>query len=74
MGYWDGIVPCEGGEAMAQGAQSSCGCPWIPGSVQGQAGQGLEQPGIVEGVPAHDWGWNWMFFNIPSHPNHSVIS
>ncbi|TRZ05718.1 hypothetical protein HGM15179_021389 [Zosterops borbonicus] len=38
---------------MAQGAQRSCGCPWIPGSVQGQVGGGLEQPGIVEGVPAH---------------------
>uniref|UniRef100_A0A8D2MGZ3 Uncharacterized protein n=1 Tax=Zonotrichia albicollis TaxID=44394 RepID=A0A8D2MGZ3_ZONAL len=31
--------------------ESSCGCPWIPASVQGQAGQGLEQPGAVEGVP-----------------------
>ena len=38
--------------AMAQVAQRSCGCP-IPGSVQGQAGRGLEQPGLVEGVPAH---------------------
>uniref|UniRef100_A0A672UR20 Reverse transcriptase domain-containing protein n=1 Tax=Strigops habroptila TaxID=2489341 RepID=A0A672UR20_STRHB len=27
------------------------GCP-IPGSVQGQAGWGFEQPGLVEGVPA----------------------
>ncbi|RMC11780.1 hypothetical protein DUI87_11905 [Hirundo rustica rustica] len=35
MGYWAGIVPREGGQALAQGAQSSCGCPWIPGSVQG---------------------------------------
>ncbi|XP_066182548.1 multiple epidermal growth factor-like domains protein 6 [Sylvia atricapilla] len=30
-------------------------CP-MPGSVQGQAGWGLEQPGIVEGVPAHGRG------------------
>ncbi|XP_063255737.1 uncharacterized protein LOC134551722 [Prinia subflava] len=53
MGYWElGIPGCEGGQALAQGAQRSCGCPWIPGSVQGQAGQGLEQPGTVEGVPA----------------------
>ena len=50
MGYWEEILPCEGGEALAQGAQRSCGCPWIPGSVQGQVGQGLEQPGLVEGV------------------------
>lgn len=26
----------------------------IPGSLQGQVGGGLEQPGPVEGVPAHD--------------------
>jgi len=28
------------------------GCS-LPGSVQGQAGWGFEQPGLVEGVPAH---------------------
>ncbi|TRZ19639.1 hypothetical protein HGM15179_007507 [Zosterops borbonicus] len=50
------FVPCEVGEALAQGAQRSCGCPWIPGSAQGQVGQGLEQPGIVEGIPAHGRG------------------
>ena len=49
MGYWEGIVPCEGGETQAQVAQKSCGCPWIPGSVQGQAGRGLGQPGIAHG-------------------------
>ncbi|RMC08870.1 hypothetical protein DUI87_13864 [Hirundo rustica rustica] len=36
MGSWAGIVPWQGVEALAQGAQSSCGCPWIPGSAQGQ--------------------------------------
>uniref|UniRef100_A0A8V5GVP7 Uncharacterized protein n=1 Tax=Melopsittacus undulatus TaxID=13146 RepID=A0A8V5GVP7_MELUD len=36
-------VPWEGAEALAQGAQRSCGCP-IPGSAQGQVGhRGLEQ-------------------------------
>ena len=25
----------------------------LPGSVQGQDGWGFEQPGLVEGVPAH---------------------
>ncbi|XP_050831289.1 protein cornichon homolog 1 isoform X1 [Serinus canaria] len=35
MGYWEGIL-CEGDEALAQGAQRSCGCPWIPESAQGQ--------------------------------------
>ena len=31
------------------------GCP-LPGSVQGQVGRGFEQPGLVEGVPAHGRG------------------
>ncbi|KAJ7418642.1 hypothetical protein BTVI_28450 [Pitangus sulphuratus] len=37
----------------------SCGYP-IPGSVQGQVGWGFEQPGPVEGVPAHGVGFNEM--------------
>ena len=49
------------GEALAQVAQRSCGCP-TPGSVQGQLGRGLEQPGLVEGVPACGRGWNWVSF------------
>ena len=28
----------------------------LPGSVQGQVGWGFEQPGLVEGVPAHGRG------------------
>ncbi|KAJ7404675.1 hypothetical protein BTVI_71382 [Pitangus sulphuratus] len=28
----------------------------IPGSVQDQAGQGLEQPDLLEGIPAHGRG------------------
>ena len=39
------------GEALAQVAQRSCGCP-LPGRVQGQVGWGFGQPGLVEGVPA----------------------
>ena len=31
------------------------GCP-LPGSVQGQAGWGFEQPDVAEGVPAHGRG------------------
>jgi len=45
----------EGGEALAQSAQRSCGCP-LPGNVQGQVGQGLEHPELVESVPAHGGG------------------
>jgi len=45
------MLPPEGGEALAQVARRSCGCPMI-GSVQGQVGRGFEHPGMVEGVPA----------------------
>lgn len=45
------VFPCESGEALAQIAQRSCGCPH-PGRVQGQVAWGWEQPGLVEGVPA----------------------
>jgi len=45
------ILPCEGGEALAQVTQRSCGCP-LPGRVQGQVGRGSAHPGLVEGVPA----------------------
>lgn len=41
-------------------------CP-IPGGVQGQLGQGLDQPGIVEG------GFELGIFKIPSNPYHSGI-
>ena len=41
----------EGGDALAQPAQRSPGCP-LPGSVQGQVGWGFEQPGLVDGVSA----------------------
>ena len=27
MRYWEGIVPCEGGEALAQGAQEAVAAP-----------------------------------------------
>ena len=36
---------------LGQVAQRSCGCP-IPGSVQGQIGQGFDQPDLVKNVPA----------------------
>ena len=42
----------EGGEALEQVAQRSCGCP-LPSSAEGQVGWGFEQPGLVKGVPAH---------------------
>ena len=38
----------EGGDALEQVAQGGCGCP-IPGGIQGQAGCGSGQPGLVVG-------------------------
>ncbi len=45
----------EGGEALEQVTQGSCGCP-IPGDVQGQAGWGPGQSELVGGSPAHSRG------------------
>lgn len=42
----------RGGDALEQVAQGGCGCP-IPGGIQGQAGCGSGQPGLVVGNPAH---------------------
>jgi len=58
---------CEVGEALAQVAQRSCGCP-LTGSAQGQVGRGLEQPGPVEGVPAHGRGvgTGWSVRSLPT--------
>jgi len=41
----------EGGDTLEQVAQGGCGCP-IPGGIQGQAGWGSGQPGLVVGDPA----------------------
>jgi len=38
-----------------QVAQGGCGCP-IPGGIEGQAGCGSGQPGLVVGDPAHRRG------------------
>ena len=46
----------KGGEALEQVAQRYRGCP-IPGDIQGQAGQGSEQPGLVVGNPARGRGF-----------------
>uniref|UniRef100_A0A8C3V6H5 Zinc finger CCHC domain-containing protein 17 n=1 Tax=Catharus ustulatus TaxID=91951 RepID=A0A8C3V6H5_CATUS len=41
MGSWQGIVPWQGGQGLPWNCQSSCGCPWIPGSAQGQVSSAL---------------------------------
>ena len=45
----------EGGDALEQVAQGGCGCP-IPAGIQGQAGCGSGQPGLVVGDPAYSRG------------------
>ena len=55
--YKEEILYSGGGEALAQAAQSSCGCP-IPGNVQGQVGWGFGQADLLEGVPALDRALN----------------
>ena len=45
----------EGGDTLEQVARGGCGCP-IPGGIQGQAGCGSGQPGLVVGDRAHSKG------------------
>ena len=45
----------EGDGTLEQVAQGGCGCS-IPRGVQGQAGFGSGQPGLVVGDPAHSRG------------------
>jgi len=40
---------------LEQVAQGGCGCP-IPAGIQGQAGCGSGQPGLLVGRPAHSRG------------------
>jgi len=44
-----------GGDTLEQVARGGCGYP-IPGGIQGQAGSGSGQPGLVAGDPAHGRG------------------
>lgn len=45
-----------------------------PGRVQSQIGPDFEQPGLVEGFPAHGSrsGTKWPL-KVPSNPTHSII-
>jgi len=52
LGLLEGVLHSGGGDAQEQAAQGGCGCP-IPGGIQGQAGCGSGQPGLVVGDPAH---------------------
>jgi len=49
------ILYPEGGEALEQVAQRSCGC-LIPKGIQGQVGWGHVQHDTVSGSPVHSRG------------------
>jgi len=55
-------VGLHGGNSLEQVAQGACGFP-IPGGIQGQAGCGAGQPGLVAGDPSHSRGGEtqWSF-------------
>ena len=50
-----GVTEGKGSEAPAQAVQGCGGRP-IPGGIQGQAGCGSGQPGLVVGNPEHSRG------------------
>jgi len=45
----------------------------IPAGIQGQAGCGSGQPGLVVGDPAHSRGLELMIIVVLFNPGHSVI-
>jgi len=55
------------GEAQAQVAHSTCGCPLL-GCVQTWVGWDFEQCGLVEGVPTCNWGvgTRWSLRSFPT--------
>jgi len=57
---------------LEQVAQGGCGCP-IPAGIQGQAGCGSGQPGLLVGDLHKAGGWNWMSTVLLFNPDHSGI-
>jgi len=57
---------------LHQVAQGGCGCP-IPAGIQGQAGCGSGQPGLLVGDPAHSRGLELMSIGVLFNPGHSMI-
>lgn len=50
-----------------------CSCP-VPGSIQGQAGDGSwSNLGWWKVVPARGRGWDGMLCKVPSNPNHCIF-
>ena len=64
MRYWEEVLPCGGAEALAQGAQRSCGCP-IPVGVDWNTGS----PNILS------WQMErWGHRVLSSHPPEGTVA
>ena len=73
LDIWKNFFYNEGCEALEWIAQRGGWCP-LPGGVQGQVGQGSEQPNLAEYAPAPCRRvWLDKLYNIPSNPNYSMI-
>ena len=60
------LLYSESGDALAQAAQRSCGCP-IPGSLEDQAGWAPEQPDLLGGnQPTAGVGTRWSLRFLPT--------
>ena len=59
-------------ERTEQVAQGGCGCP-IPAGIQGRAGCGSGQPGLLVGDHHIAGGWNWMSIVVLCNPGRAVI-
>jgi len=68
-----GIVTLKGQTAPQELEQvAQRGCP-IPAGIQGQAGCGSGQPGLLVGDPAHSRGLELMIIVVLCNPGHAVI-
>lgn len=72
MGQWPQEPPATpdtpSGVRAGWSVQGSC-----DSLIAGQVGQGLEQPEIVEGVPAHRRGWNEILLRYSSPRDTSAL-
>jgi len=59
-------------DALEEVAQGGCGY-LISAGIQGQAGCGSGQPGLLVGDPAHSRGLELMSIVVFSNPGQSVI-
>jgi len=66
------MLSSEGGEALEQVVQRSCGCPSLAG-FKARLDGALSTPGWWKGSLARAGGWNEVICKVPSSPNHSMM-